>query len=113
MPTTLEHLLLLGLALCAYSAFVLFACATERHWTELSGRGGDLPASRRQRLRRAAWALMTLGAVAALAGNSTGFGVLLWALAMMAGALAVSFTLTWRRVWLQAIARGLLAVLRI
>ncbi|MNT91588.1 hypothetical protein D3C72_2327130 [compost metagenome] len=56
---------------------------------------------------------MALGAVAALAGNRTGFGVLLWALAMMAGALAVSFTLTWRRGWLQAIARGLMAVLRI
>lgn len=38
MPTTLEHLLWLGLALCAYSAFVLIACATERHWTGLSGR---------------------------------------------------------------------------
>ncbi|EON20590.1 hypothetical protein C265_06459 [Cupriavidus sp. GA3-3] len=113
MPITLEHLLLLGLALCAYSAFVLFACATERHWTELSGQGADLPASGRRRLRCAAWALVALGAVAALAGNRTGFGVLLWALAMMAGALAVSFTLTWRRGWLQAIARGLMAVLRI
>ncbi|WP_230625672.1 hypothetical protein [Cupriavidus necator] len=56
---------------------------------------------------------MTLGAVAALAGNRTGFGVLLCALAMRMGALAVSFTLTWRCGFLQAIALGLLAVLRI
>ncbi|WP_439686096.1 DUF3325 domain-containing protein [Cupriavidus oxalaticus] len=113
MPNALDHLLLIALALCAYGAFVLFACATGRHWNELSGQGGDLPGGSRRRLRGAAWALVALGAAAALPGNGTGFGVLLWALAMMAGAMAVAFTLTWRRGWLQPIARGMLAALRI
>ncbi|QEZ43323.1 DUF3325 domain-containing protein [Cupriavidus oxalaticus] len=113
MPNVLDHLLLIALALCAYGAFVLFACATERHWNELSGLEGELPDRSRLRLRAAAWALVALGAVAALPGNGAGFGVLLWALAMMAGAIAVAFTLTWRRGWLQPVARGMLAALRI
>lgn len=113
MPNALDHLLLFTLALCAYGAFVLFACATGRHWNALSGRGGDLPDESRRRLRGAAWGLVALGAGAALPGNGAGFGLLLWSLAMMAGAMAVAFTLTWRQGWLQPVARGLLAALRI
>ena len=58
MPNALDHLLLTALALCAYGAFVLFACATERHWNELSGQGGDLPDRSRRR-----WSNCTRGCV--------------------------------------------------
>ena len=80
--------------LAAYGGFACLALAMPDNWERAGGTAQVHPA-RRGALRLAGPAMLAISAIACIWRDGAGFGLLLWALLMSAGALAVASTLTW------------------
>lgn len=90
--------------LICLAGWVLCALSQRDHW---SAAGGPLPPPSRCRLRgvRAVAVLLLAAALpCCVAGHGTGFGILLWVMALGATAVSVAFTLAWRPSWLHRMA---------
>jgi hypothetical protein len=88
-------------ALCCYLGFALIALSQERHWSHVTGRD-EAPA--RPRLNVALGAvLLFIALLLAIGSQGASFGSLLWVMLVSAGAVAVSFTLSWRPAVLRVI----------
>ncbi|GLR81810.1 DUF3325 domain-containing protein (plasmid) [Azospirillum oryzae] len=92
MPDILSFPAIFGLC---YLAFGALALTVERHWRDLVDSRRALPRRTVLRLRCAAVLCMAAALSAAVHRDGAGFGILLWVLALTAGALAVSATVTW------------------
>ncbi|SMF88987.1 Protein of unknown function [Azospirillum oryzae] len=93
MPDVLSFPAIFGLC---YIAFAALALTVERHWRDLVDSRRPPPRRTVLRLRCAAALSLTAALSAAVHRDGAGFGILLWVLALTAGALAVSATVTWR-----------------
>lgn len=95
---------LLGLALLAALAGMgWLALGLEAHWLQVCGAAAPVPTRR----------LRVLGAVAigvalllCLAVDHASMAVLVWVMAVAAGALAVALSLAWRAHWLRVLVPG-------
>lgn len=95
-------------ALAALLGFAVLALGQERHWSRVSQ--ANRPVARAIRAQRAIASIAIASALpACIAAEGPAFGCLLWALLLMATALVVSLTLTWRPHWLLPLARLLAA----
>lgn len=92
-----EAVLLLAVFTACYLGFGLLALSQDRHWHQLLhsfGGGRDCPPRLVLPLRVGGYALL-LGALAlALLRDGPGFGSLVWATMLSAGAIAIVATLT-------------------
>ncbi|MBY6261014.1 DUF3325 family protein [Azospirillum sp. 412522] len=93
MPDVLPLPGLFGLC---YLAFAALALTVERHWRDLVDSRRGPPRRTVFRLRLAALLCIAAALSVAVRHEGAGFGILLWALALSAGALAVSATIAWR-----------------
>ncbi|WP_408101782.1 DUF3325 domain-containing protein [Stutzerimonas sp. VN223-3] len=95
---------ILAFALC-YFAFALLALSQSAHMkvVDPNAPAPDRPTQKRKRLGAA----LLLGIALSLLLETQGgaFGSLLWMTLLSAGALSLSFTLSWRPGWLRFIAR--------
>ncbi|MBK1838480.1 DUF3325 domain-containing protein [Azospirillum sp. YIM B02556] len=91
-----DALSLPGLFGLCYLAFAALALTVERHWRDLIDPRRAPPRRTVFRLRLAALLCMAAALSVAVRQGGTAFGILLWVLALSAGALAVAATVTWR-----------------
>lgn len=84
--------------------FACLALSMGRHWEELTGEI-TLSARRLAVLRMVGGLALAASLVLALLRDGPSFGSLIWVLSLTVGAIAVTFTLTWRPHWLRHMAR--------
>lgn len=86
---------------CSVLGFAWLALAMDVHWHQ--ARGAPPPSLRLRRTLRALGALALAASLAlCLRTDHASMAVLVWVMALAAGALAVAFTLSWRPRWLRA-----------
>lgn len=90
----IDALLLLLAGVASYAGFSCFALAMPVHWEQV-GQPADGHAVRGRRLRLTGAFLLCVAAGASLWRDGPGFGILLGALLMSAGGIAVALTLAW------------------
>lgn len=103
MPEPLMQALLLAAALLSSAlGLAWLALAKPSHWAQVRGHEHEV----RPRVRRLLYALGSAALAASLAlcflADHAGMAVLVWVMALAAGALAVAMTLAWRPRWLAA-----------
>lgn len=90
-----------------YLGFALLALSQQQHWTSVVAAlplpQPSAPALRRQRYL--AGACLAIACAVCFADHGAGFGALMWVLLLGAGAMAVSFTLSWKPHYLRGIAK--------
>lgn len=91
MPDALAVLTVFGLCGLAFAGLAL---TVDRHWRDLVDRRRDPPRRLVTRLRLAATLCLGAALSVALRHEGVGFGLLLWALALSAAALAVTAGVT-------------------
>ncbi|AFJ03676.1 Protein of unknown function (DUF3325) [Methylophaga frappieri] len=96
---SLDALLLAGAVICSISGFAWLALAMNEHWKQVQG---DQPWSKTGQvlLRVAGSSALFVSLVLCNLVDHATMAVLVWVMAMTAGALMVAFTLTWRPAWL-------------
>ena len=70
------------------------ALSQRQHWEAVVGRNG--PSRQMKRLRRTGWGLIGVSAALSVIRDGIAFGVLLWPMAVFAGALTIVFILAYR-----------------
>lgn len=100
MPEVTMRVLLLVAALVSCTVgFAWLALAMEGHWAQV--RGSEALSPGLQRILRVLGVLALAAAlVLCLSADHASMAVLVWVMALAAGALMVTFTLTWRARWL-------------
>lgn len=100
MPEALTQALLLALALGAsVLGMAWLALAMDVHWAQLRG-AQPLRAATRRVLRGVAVSALVASLIVCLRADHATMAVLVWVMALAAGALLVAFTLAWRPHWL-------------
>ena len=105
-----ETLPMVAACLLALLGFALLALNQERHFLGVCPH--ILPAPRSSRMQRALGFLAIVsGLPLSIAAQGASFGSLLWAMLLIAAAMAVAFTLTWWPHWLRPVAAAVRAFL--
>ncbi|MCX7069718.1 MAG: DUF3325 domain-containing protein [Gammaproteobacteria bacterium] len=100
-----DGLLLLAALAAAYAGFALLALSQSRHWQQVLPGHGQQPPHRRARRWLASLAL-ALSLATCVVRDGVVFGVVLWLLQLSVAAPLLAFTLSWRPLWLQRLARS-------
>jgi hypothetical protein len=99
-----EHLPLAGAVLLNFAGFAWLALAMDAHWKQVRGIAKPTPAGRRL-LRAAAAGAFAISLILCNLSDHATIAVLVWVMALTAGALTVAFILTWRPLWLRPLSR--------
>lgn len=90
-----DHLLLAGAVLLNIAGFAWLALAMDTHWQQVRASGRP-PQGRRTLLRLAAGGAFLISLILCNQSDHATIAALVWVMALIAGALLVAFTLTWR-----------------
>lgn len=99
MSETSAAWLLTAALVCCAAGLAWLALAMESHWTQVRG-AQPLVAGMQRLLRALGGGALALSLALCLWADHASMAVLVWVMALAAGALAVAFTLSWRPAWL-------------
>jgi hypothetical protein len=95
-----DAILLVAVFAAAYVSFALLAVSQTKQWSRVMG-AARRPPTLARRLRAGGIVLALVGFALALERDGASFGSLLWIASISVGAIAVTFTITWRPIWLR------------
>lgn len=96
----MQALLLAAAVLTCTLGLAWLALAKSSHWAQVRGDEQALPPGARRLLHALGTTALAASLALCLVADHPGMAVLVWVMALAAGALAVAMTLAWRPRWL-------------